>query len=175
MDTRIIGSLIALMENSTLSVMDIVEGEFEIHMEKPSSSNAGGVAASYVDVEPIVPPVTMQMAAPAAPVAVPAAPAAAPAAPAPAAAAPAASAADANLTGIKSPLVGTFHPLSASTDLADIKVGDHITKGQTICILEAMKLMNEIESDFSGTVKEVCVTDGDLVEFDQPLFQIQED
>ena len=172
MDTRVIGSLISLMENSTLSVMDIVEGEFEIHMEKPSSSNGGGVSASYVDVEPVTPPVTMQVAAPAPAVNVPAA---APVSTPPVAAAEPAASADGPLTDIKSPLVGTFHPLSSSTDNADIKVGDHITKGQVICILEAMKLMNEIESDFSGTVKEVCVSDGDLVEFDQPLFKIQED
>lgn len=74
---------------------------------------------------------------------------------------------------VKSPLVGTFYAASSPEADPYVKVGDTIQKGQVLGIVEAMKLMNEIESDFDGVVKEILVKDGDLIEFDQPLFVIE--
>ena len=110
-----------------------------------------------------------------APVAVPA-PAAAPAPAAPAASAEPAPAGDdavpSNAVEIKSPMIGTFYR-SANPDAPPfIKVGDKVTKGQTVCIVEAMKLFNEIESEVSGTVIKVVTEDASPVEYDQPLFLV---
>lgn len=129
----------------------------------------------------------VQVPAPAAPVAAPViAPAVMPAAPVPAAApavpanAPAEAPAAAQETGddmpagnvVKSPLVGTFYAAPAEDAEPFVKVGDSVKEGQVLAIVEAMKLMNEIESDFTGTVKEILVENGQGVEFGQPLFVI---
>lgn len=129
----------------------------------------------------------VQVPAPAAPVAAPViAPAVMPAAPVPAAApaapanAPAEAQAAAQEAGddmpagnvVKSPLVGTFYAAPAEDAEPFVKVGDSVKEGQVLAIVEAMKLMNEIESDFTGTVKEILVENGQGVEFGQPLFVI---
>ena len=122
----------------------------------------------------------VQVQAPAAPVAAPViAPAVMPAAPAPVNA-PAEAPAAAQETGdgipadnvVKSPLVGTFYAAPAEDAEPFVKVGDSVKEGQVLAIVEAMKLMNEIESDFTGTVKEILVENGQGVEFGQPLFVI---
>jgi len=74
---------------------------------------------------------------------------------------------------VKSPMVGTFYSKSAPTAKSFVKVGDKVIKGQTLCIIEAMKLMNEIESEYDGEVVEVCVKDDEMVEFGQVLFKIK--
>lgn len=74
---------------------------------------------------------------------------------------------------IKSPFVGTFYRSSSPGDSAFVKVGDKIKKGQTLCILEAMKIMNEIESDVDGEIVEICIENESLVEFGQTLFKIR--
>lgn len=74
---------------------------------------------------------------------------------------------------IKSPMVGTFYSSPAPDKDSFVKVGDNIKKGQVVCIVEAMKLMNEIESEFDGEIVEVCVNDGDVVEYGMPLFKIK--
>lgn len=76
---------------------------------------------------------------------------------------------------VKSPIVGTFYSSSSPEEAAFVTVGDKVEKGDTLCILEAMKLMNEIESDFSGTITEVFVKNEDMVEYDQKLFAIKVD
>lgn len=73
---------------------------------------------------------------------------------------------------VKAPLVGTFYSASAPDAAAFVSVGDTVEKGQTLGIIEAMKLMNEIESDYAGTVKEILVENGQMVEYGQPLFVI---
>ena len=73
---------------------------------------------------------------------------------------------------ITSPIVGTFYSAAAPDIPAFVRVGDHVKSGQTVCILEAMKLMNEIESDFDGTVAEICVENGESVEYGKILFRI---
>lgn len=74
---------------------------------------------------------------------------------------------------IKSPMVGTFYSKSAPTANPFVKVGDKVKKGQVLCILEAMKLMNEIESEYDAEIVEVCVKDDEMVEFGQVLFKIK--
>lgn len=74
---------------------------------------------------------------------------------------------------IKSPMIGTFYSKSAPTANPFVKVGDKVKKGQVLCILEAMKLMNEIESEYNGEIVEVCVKDDEMVEFGQSLFKIK--
>ena len=121
----------------------------------------------------------VQVQAPAAPVAAPviapapvptAAPVSAPAG----AEAPAEASAEGELKGnvVKSPLVGTFYAAPAEDADPFVKVGDSVKEGQVLAIVEAMKLMNEIESDFTGTVTEILVENGQAVEYGQPLFVI---
>ena len=74
---------------------------------------------------------------------------------------------------VKSPMVGTFYKSSSPEKEAFVKVGDKVKKGQVLCIIEAMKLMNEIESEFDGEIVEVCVKDEDVVEYGMPLFKIK--
>lgn len=76
---------------------------------------------------------------------------------------------------VKSPLVGIFYEAPAQKAAPFVQVGDRVEKGQVLAIVEAMKLMNEIESDFAGTVTEICVKDGDAVEYGQTLMRILED
>lgn len=118
--------------------------------------------------------VTMIPAAPIAPASLPAAPAPAAASAAAPLAAPA-SAAETSPAGnvVKSPLVGTFYAAPAEDAAPFVKVGDSVKEGQVLAIVEAMKLMNEIESDFTGTVAEILVENGQAVEYGQPLFVIK--
>ena len=144
-----------------------------------------GVKLSLKKTEGKIVQVQTPVAAPAvvqaAPAVIPAAPVvAAPAAPAPEAApaageASAAEAADALPAGniVKSPLVGTFYAAPAEDAEPFVKVGDSVKEGQVLAIVEAMKLMNEIESDFTGTVAEILVENGQAVEYGQPLFVIK--
>ncbi len=88
-------------------------------------------------------------------------------------AAPAKTASDAGLHVVKSPFVGTFYAAPSPGKPAYVKVGDRVKNGQSLCVLEAMKIMNEIESDMSGEIVEICVDNESLVEFGQPLFKIK--
>jgi acetyl-CoA carboxylase biotin carboxyl carrier protein len=81
---------------------------------------------------------------------------------------------DDNLITITSPMVGTYYGAVSPDSPSFVKVGDNINGGDTLCIIEAMKLMNEIESEFNGIIKTVLVKDGDMVEYGQPLFKIKE-
>ena len=74
---------------------------------------------------------------------------------------------------IKSPMVGTFYSKPSPDKEAFVKVGDKVKKGQVVCIIEAMKLMNEIEAEFDGEVVEVCLNDGDAGEYGKPLFKLK--
>ena len=80
---------------------------------------------------------------------------------------------DKNLSVITSPMVGTFYSSASPESPAFVEVGGAVSKGKIICIIEAMKLMNEIESDYSGIIVERLVNDGDMVEYGQPLFKIK--
>jgi acetyl-CoA carboxylase biotin carboxyl carrier protein len=155
MDLKHIKSLLQLISEADVNEVYIEEGDFKIKIKKRSE-------ATYVSAPAAAP-------APVASVVVPSAAPATPAsAPAPAAA-PAASA----TTAIKSPIVGTFYAAASPDAKAFVSVGDVISKGQPLCIIEAMKIMNEIESDMSGKVVAIHVKNGQPVEFDQPLFEIE--
>ena len=158
MDIRKIKKLIELLEDSSLSEIEIVEGEESVRL-----SRGGGVMAAA------------QMAAPmmAAPMAPAAAPAAAPVAEAPAA--PAAAEEDAIPDGqvVRAPMVGTFYASSSPEADPFVSMGQSVSAGDTLCIIEAMKMFNQIEADFSGTVVAILADNGQPVEFDQPLFVIR--
>ncbi|MDO4998249.1 MAG: acetyl-CoA carboxylase biotin carboxyl carrier protein [Neisseria sp.] len=154
MDLRKLKKLIDLVEESGIAEIEVTEGEEKVRITRS------------------VAPQTVYAAAPA-PIAAPvaaAAPAAAPVA-APAAAAPAPAADTANAQ--KSPMVGTFYRAPSPSSPAFVEVGQTVKEGDTLCIIEAMKLMNEIEAEKSGVVKAILVENGQPVEFGEPLFIIE--
>ncbi|HDR2718388.1 TPA: acetyl-CoA carboxylase biotin carboxyl carrier protein [Enterobacter roggenkampii] len=155
MDIRKIKKLIELVEESGISELEISEGEESVRISRAAP------AASF--------PVMQQ--AYAAPVQQPALSAAV----APAAAAEAAPAAAAEISGhiVRSPMVGTFYRTPSPDAKAFIEVGQKVNVGDTLCIVEAMKMMNQIEADKSGTVKAILVESGQPVEFDEPLVVIE--
>ena len=153
MDLRKLKTLIDLVSESNISELEITEAEGKVRIVKAGAAGAAGA------------PVMMMAPAPAA----------APLAMAPAAAAPAAAPAEPEQTGhiVKSPMVGTFYRASSPGAKPLVDVGQAVKEGESICIIEAMKIMNEIEADKSGTVIKVLVENGQAVEFGQPLFIIE--
>ena len=156
MDLRKLKTLIDLVSESNVSELEITEAEGKVRIVK---------AGHGAPVQTVYAP----MAAPA-PVAAPAlAPAAAPAADA---AAPAAAAAPAGFV-VKSPMVGTFYRSASPGGKAFVDVGSQVKEGDTLCIIEAMKILNEIEAEKSGTVTQILGENGQAVEYGQPLFVIE--
>lgn len=157
MDLRKLKKLIDLVEESGIAEIEVTEGEEKVRITRTTAAAAPVYAAPAP--------------AAAAPVA---APAAAPAAAAPAAAAPAAAPAARDLSNAqKSPMVGTFYRAPGPNAAAFVEVGQQVKAGDTLCIIEAMKLMNEIEAEKSGVVKEILVENGTPVEYGEPLFIIE--
>ncbi len=154
MDLRKLKTLIDLVSDSNVSELEITEAEGKVRIVKSGPAPVAMVT---------------QMAAPvAAPVA-----AAAPAAAAPAAApAPAPEAAPAGHQ-VKSPMVGTFYRSSSPGAKSFVEVGSQVKEGDTICIIEAMKILNEIEADTSGTITQILAENGQAVEYGAPLFIIE--
>jgi acetyl-CoA carboxylase biotin carboxyl carrier protein len=158
MEYKQIQELIKTINKSNISELSIEEGDFKIVIKQESSSTAQYVA---------VPQAHMQVALPQ-----PAPVAAAASAPNQAAPAPAASN-DANLITIKSPMIGTFYRSASPDKPSFVNVGDEIKAGQVICIIEAMKLFNEIESEVSGRIVKVIPDNSSPVEYDQALFLVE--
>jgi acetyl-coA carboxylase, biotin carboxyl carrier protein len=131
-----------------------------------TNNDAKSVVVAPEAVVPVVP------AAPVAPAQVAVAPAQVAAVPAPVAAVPTPAAPEEKGQLVKSPLVGTFYNAPSPDSPAYVKVGDTVKKGQILGIIEAMKLMNEIESDYDGVVTEILIKNEETVEFGQPLFRI---
>lgn len=155
MDLRKIKKLIDLLEESNLAELEIKEGEEVVRLSRVPKGGVAVAAAPQMYAAP--------MAAPAV---------AAPAAAAPAAAAPAA---DNGLPPghvVKAPMVGTFYAASTPGAPAFASVGQQVKAGETIGIIEAMKMFNQIEADVSGTVVAILVENGQPVEFDEPMFVI---
>ena len=153
MDLRKLKKLIDLVEESGIAEIEVTEGEEKVRITRATAAAAPIYAAP----------------APAA-----AAPVAAPVAAAPAAAAPAAAPAARDLSNAqKSPMVGTFYRAPGPNAAAFVEVGKQVKAGDTLCIIEAMKLMNEIEAEKSGVVKEILVENGTPVEYGEPLFIIE--
>ena len=151
MDLRKIKKLIDLLEESNLAELEIKEGEEVVRLSRVPKSTA---------------PVA---AAPAAPIAVAAAPVAA--APAAVVEAPIANALPAGHV-VKAPMVGTFYASATPGTPAFVKVGQQVKAGETLGIIEAMKMFNQIEADVAGTVQAILVENGQPVEFDEPMFVI---
>ena len=154
MDLRKLKKLIDLVEESGIAELEVTEGEEKVRITRVSANAAVNFAQ----------PMHVQLPQ-AAPVA---APAAAPVATAPAAA-PAADSANA----VKSPMVGTFYRRPSPDAKPFVEVGQQVNVGDTLCIIEAMKLMNEIEAERAGVVKAVLIEEGQPVEFGEPLFIIE--
>jgi acetyl-CoA carboxylase biotin carboxyl carrier protein len=153
MDLRKLKTLIDLVSDSNVSELEITEAEGKVRIVK----SMGVAAPVLVQQAPVV------AAAPAAPVAVAAAPAVEAVA---AAAAPTGHA-------VKSPMVGTFYRSSSPGAAPFVQIGSVVKEGDTLCIIEAMKILNEIESDKSGTVTQILCENGQATEYGQPLFIIE--
>ncbi|MBD2858645.1 acetyl-CoA carboxylase biotin carboxyl carrier protein [Spongiibacter sp. KMU-158] len=153
MDIRKVKKLIELLEESNIDELEIKEGEESVRISR-NSGNVAAPAQYYAQPAPVA-----------------AAPVAAPAAAAPAEAAPAAEKAI-NGHVIKSPMVGTFYRAPSPGSPAFAEVGQHVKAGDVVCIVEAMKMMNQIEADKSGVIEAILVDDAQPVEFDQPLITI---
>ncbi|MCP4572000.1 MAG: acetyl-CoA carboxylase biotin carboxyl carrier protein [bacterium] len=148
MDIEKVRDLVRLVEDSDVEELELTHGETTIRIRK--SSGAQVVAAA---VQPVVAPV-------------------------PATVAPAAEVAAAPPTkwkDVRSPIVGTFYRAPSPTSEFFVNVGDHVSAGQPLCIIEAMKVMNEIEAEFGGTVKEILVENGSPVEAEAVLFLVDPD
>ncbi len=153
MDIRKIKKLIELLEESGIAELEIKEGEESVRISRQSSNVVQSLAP-----------------APAPIVAAAAAPATAPAAPAAAASEP-----RETVSGhqVKSPMVGTFYAAASPTSEPFVAPGQQVSIGDTLCIIEAMKMMNQIEADRAGKIRDVLVDNGSPVEFDQVLFIIE--
>ena len=151
MDLRKLKKLIDLVQESGIAELEITEGEEKVKIVK-----GGGISVVPAAAAAVLP----QMAPPEAPRAAPAAAAAPPAEP------------PAGQEGhvVKAPMVGTFYRSPSPDAKAFVEVGQSVKEGQTICIIEAMKLMNEIETDAGGVAKAILVENGQPVEYGQPLF-----
>ncbi len=149
MDIRKIKKLIELVEESGINELEISEGEESVRISRGGSVVA---AAPMMQAAPVAVPAVAPVAAPAS------VEAAAPA-----------------LSGhlVRSPMVGTFYASASPDAPAFVEVGQHVNAGDTLCIVEAMKMMNQIEADKSGVIKEVLAQNEDAIEFDQPLFIIE--
>ena len=145
MDLRKLKKLIDLVQESGISELEVTEGEEKVKIVK-----SGGAGFAYAAPAPVA-----TTAAPAAP-------------------GPAAAAAPAEITGhlVKSPMVGTFYRSPSPGAKAFVEVGDTVKSGDTICIIEAMKLLNEIEADKDGVIKAILVDNGQPVEYGEPLVLI---
>lgn len=150
MDVKKIESLAKLMQETGLTGLELVEGDMELRLERQQEVVAVAPAAPVMPV----------------------------AAPAPAAGAEAQAASQEQAAPRKegalvlSPTVGVFYASPSPDARPFVEVGDQVKKGDTLCIIEAMKLMNEIPAELDGTVAEICVGNGQVVEFNQPLFRI---
>ncbi|AXH11106.1 acetyl-CoA carboxylase biotin carboxyl carrier protein [Halarcobacter bivalviorum] len=150
MDFREIKEIIRVFDKSELSKLKVKEGEFEISMQKGFEGGTVVTSAPVATAAPVVA---------AAPLAVAATTEAAPAA----------------ISGdtINSPMVGTFYSAPSPEASDFVKKGDTVKKGQTLCILEAMKIMNEVEAEFDCKIVDILVENGNPVEYDMPLFVVE--
>lgn len=157
MDIRKIKKLIELVEESGISELEISEGEESVRISR-SAPNAGYPVMQQAYAAPMMQQPALSTAVAPAPAAVAEAPAAA-----------------AQISGhiVRSPMVGTFYRTPSPDAKAFIEIGQKVNAGDTLCIVEAMKMMNQIEADKSGVVKAILVESGQPVEFDEPLVVIE--
>ena len=153
MDIRKVKKLIELLEESGIDELEIHEGEESVRISRHSTLAAQQPVTYAAAPAPVAAPA-------AAPVAAPVTEAAAPAAP------------QLNGTVARSPMVGTFYRAASPTSANFVEVGQTVKKGDVLCIVEAMKMMNHIEAEASGVIESILVENGQAVEYDQPLFTI---
>lgn len=151
MDLRKLKTLIDLVSESGVAELEITEGEDRVRIVNRNGATPVQVHQPVTVAQPMPVPVPAPEAAPA----------------------PAPAAPQQTGTPLTSPMVGTFYRAPSPGADPFVKVGDTVKKGQVVCIIEAMKLLNEVEADMDGTVKEVCVENGQPVEFGQSLFIIE--
>ena len=151
MDLRKLKTLIDLVSESGVAELEITEGEDRVRIVNRNGAAPVQVHQPVTVAQPMPVPVPAPEVAPA----------------------PAPTAPQQTGTPLTSPLVGTFYRAPSPGADPFVKVGDTVKKGQVVCIIEAMKLLNEVEADMDGTVKEVCVENGQPVEFGQSLFIIE--
>lgn len=162
--------LVAALNQTDIAELTLKSAEFELTLRKHSAVAASAVAASVVLPEARVPIAEVIASAPS-PAPVPGA--IAPTPPAATPEPPPVAKPDPNLVKITSPMVGTFYRAPAPDEAPFVSIGERIRVGQTVCIIEAMKLMNELESEVSGEVVEILVQNGEPVEFNQPLIRLR--
>ena len=171
MEFKQIKELINLVNKTKISELKIQQGEFKINIRSKSftkaiqsskDSNAIPINVAAPQMAPSLPPVAHQVAAMGAGESLPKQKKGADPAPA-----------SDNLITVKSPMIGTFYRASSPEKDPFVKIGDSIDNGSVICIIEAMKLFNEIESEVSGKVVKVLVENNSPVEYDQPLFLVE--
>ncbi|NJM56427.1 MAG: acetyl-CoA carboxylase biotin carboxyl carrier protein [Synechococcales cyanobacterium RU_4_20] len=153
LDLNQIKELLASLDNTDISELKLKGENFELLVRRGSEPVAAPVPRPAASPAPVgsVSPVALPALSPPEPVS---------------------SVVNPNWIEIRSPMVGTFYEAAAPGEAAFVQVGDRIKVGQTVCILEAMKLMNELESEISGEVVEILVENGQPVEFDQPLVRV---
>ena len=157
MKTAEIRDLIDFIAQSGLNEVDIETKELKIHVKREPDQKVLKSSAPAIAALPAPQPVATVAPPPVA------------------AAQPAPAASTSRMVEIKSPMIGTFYRSSNPDSPSFVSVGDKITKGQTVCIIEAMKLFNEIEADISGTITKVLVENATPVEYEQPLFLVEPD
>jgi len=170
MNQKEIKELIELLVEKDITEFELERGDVKVHVKR------GGSTAPMVQVAPLAAVQPLAVAAPAAPAVSSAAPPSA--APSPAAATPVAApageaASEAELFVVKSPIVGTFYEAPSPGTPPFVKLGNTVKEGQVLCIIEAMKLMNEIEAEVSGTIAKIFVSNGSPVEYGMSLFGIR--
>lgn len=149
MDIKKIKQLVEIISNSDIAELEICEGEDSIRISRYS---AAPVVTAMTAPAPVMTAAPALSSAPAAAVAV-----------------------EEKITGhiVRSPMVGSFYRAATPTATPFVEVGQSVVQGQTLCIIEAMKILNQIESDKTGVVKKILVENGQPVEYDQPLFIIE--
>lgn len=169
LDIKEIQELIKFVAKSGVSEVDLEMGEMKISIKTPPKKGRGQLETLVQQIPVATASTLAPVAVQTAPVAVQAAPIAeTPAAPA----APAANDNDSNYITIKSPMIGTFYRKPSPDKDAFVSIGDEVSSGSVVCVVEAMKLFNEIESEVSGKIVKVLVDDMSPVEYDQPLFLV---
>lgn len=164
MDLKTIKNLLDLIAESEVNEVSIEEGDFKIKVKKQADPSHEGV--QQIPMQYTMPAHPHPQSPPAA------APAQQPSGNKPEAAGAETPPEEVEGNVVKSPIVGTFYRSPSPDSDPFVKTGDTVEKGQTLCIVEAMKIMNEIESEYAGEVKKILVEDGEPIEFDQPLFII---
>jgi acetyl-CoA carboxylase biotin carboxyl carrier protein len=160
MDIGKVRELVKLVEDSGIEELEVAHKDTTIRIQKSPNVTVGAAAVAPAPVAPVA-------AAPAPTPAAEVAPAAE--------TAPAADPARAKWKDVRSPIVGTFYKAASPTTPPFANVGDHVAAGQTLCIVEAMKVMNEIEAEFGGTIREILVEDGSPIEAEAVLFLVEPD